>query len=127
VSSGRLWQFFHNPFLHPSARRVDKRASWLETTATVADCLDLSGLWDKSHTTADLYTVRFTYWVEGRMYSGCFKSRVTYSAGEELQVSYDPLHPERNSADPEEKLRTELLIAASIGLVALYFALAWRF
>jgi hypothetical protein len=126
VSSGRLSQFLQNPFLHPSARRADQRASWPEVTATIADCLNLSGMWDKSHTTVDLYSVRFTYWVNGRMYTGCFKSRTRYSAGEEIQVRHDPLHPERNSADPVERLRTELLIAASIGLVALYFAIAWH-
>ena len=46
--------------------------------------------------------------------------------GRGASVRYDPLHPERNSADPVERLRTELLIAASIGLVALYFAIAWH-
>jgi hypothetical protein len=126
LSAGRLPQFLQNPLLHLSARRVDKRASWPETTATVADCLNLSGMWDKSHTAVDLYSVRFTYWVEAQMYTGCFKTRTRYAAGEELQVRYDPLHPERNSADPVERLRTELLIAASIGLVALYFAIAWH-
>jgi hypothetical protein len=130
MSSGRLSQLLQNPFLHPSLRgaykRADKRASWPEVTATVADCLNLSGMWDKSHTSVDLYSVRFTYWVEGNMHTGCFKTRTRHAAGEELQVRYDPLHPERNSADPVERLRTELLIAASIGLVALYFAIAWH-
>jgi hypothetical protein len=126
MSSGRLSQFLQNPFLHPSVRRVDKRASWPEATATVADCLHISGVWDKSRPAKELYTVRFTYWADGRMYTGCFKTRTPYAAGEELPVRYDPLHPERNSADPLEKLRTELLIAASIALVALYFAIAWH-
>jgi hypothetical protein len=130
MSSGRLSQFLQNPFLHPSVRRANKRAdqlaSWPEVTATVADCLNLSGIWEKSHAVVDLYSVRFTYWVEGTMHTGCFKTRTRHAAGEELQVRYDPQHPERNSADPVERLRTELLIAASIGLVALYFAIAWH-
>jgi len=130
MSSGRLSQFLQNPLLHPSLRRADKvadkRAAWPEVTATVADCLNLSGMWDKSHTSVDLYSVRFTYWVEGRMHTGCFKTRTRHAAGDALQVRYDPLHPERNSADPVERLRTELLIAASIGLIALYFAIAWH-
>jgi len=134
MSSGWLSQFLQNPLLHPSLRRpvqladklADKRASWPETTATVAVCLDLSGIWDKSRKSVDLYSVRFTYWVEGRMHTGCFKTRTRHAAGEQLQVRYHPRHPERNSADPVERLRTELLIAASIGLAALYFAIAWH-
>jgi hypothetical protein len=130
VPSSRLSGFLHHPFLHPwswrGARRADERASWPETTATVADCLNLSGMWDKSRPSADLYSVRFTYWVEGRMHTGCFKTRTKYAQGETLTVRHDPRHPERNSADPEETLRTEMLIAAAAALVALYFALVWH-
>ncbi len=125
--SARLFALFDHPFLHSSAHRRSSRESWREVPATVADCLNLSGIWDKSERTAALYSVRFTYWVEGRMYTGCFKTRTRYATGEVLQVRHDPMHPERNSADPEEKLRTELLIAAAAGLVALYFAMAWHF
>ena len=127
MPSGRLSEFLHNPFPHAGARRRSERDSWPEVTATVADCLNLSGMWDKGHTTAALYSVRFTYWVGGRMYTGCFKSRSKHSPGDTLLVRHDPLHHERNSADPEEKLRTELLIVLAIGLVALYFAVAWHF
>jgi hypothetical protein len=126
VPSGRLSEFLHNPFPHAGARRRSERDSWPEVTATVADCLNLSGMWDKAHTATDLYSVRFTYWVDGRMYSGCFKSRTRYAIGEELQVRHDPVHPERNSADPVERLRTELLIAASVVLIALYFMVVMR-
>jgi hypothetical protein len=84
-------------------------------------------MWSRDQASPELYSVRFTYWVDGRMHTGCFKSRRKYVAGEPLlQVRYDPHHPERNSTDPEERLRTELLIAASVGLVALYFVLAFR-
>ena len=127
VPSGRLSEFLHNPFAHASSRRRSERDSWPETTATVADCLDLSGMWDEGHTSAALYSVRFTYWVDGRMHTGCFKSRSKYSPGDTLLVRHDPLHHECNSADPEEKLRTELLIVLAISLVALYFAMAWHF
>jgi hypothetical protein len=116
-----------NPWARRGERRASERDSWPEVTATVADCLNLSGMWDKNHAAAHLYSVRFTYWVEGRMHTGCFKTRTKFAAGEELRVRHDPRHPERNSADPEEKLRTELLIAAAAALVALYFAVAWRF
>jgi hypothetical protein len=126
MSPGRLSGFLHNPFLHPSAQRRSERDSWPEVTATVADCLNLSGMWDKNQSSPDLYSVRFTYWVDDRMHTGCFKTRTRYVAGEDLAVRYDPAHPERNSADPEEKLRTELLIAAAVALVALYFAIAWH-
>ncbi len=126
MSSGRLSEFLHLPHLQPSAGRRSERDSWPEVTATVADCLDLSGMWDKGHTSAALYSVRFTYWVAERMYTGCFKTRTRYSAGETLVVRHDPVHPERNSADPEEKLRTELLITAALALIALYFAIAWH-
>ncbi len=96
-------------------------------TATVADCLDLSGIWHKDHASAALYSVRFTYWVDGRMHTGCFKTQNKYAAGDSLQIRHDPRHPEHNSADPEETLRTELLIVAAIGLIALYFGMAWHF
>ncbi len=125
MSSGRLSGFFHIPHLRTSAQRSE-RDSWPETVATVADCLNLSGMWDKNHTTADLYNVRFTYWVEGRMYTGCFKTRTKYVQGETLTVRHDPRHHERNSADPVERLQTELLVAAAAALVALYFVVASR-
>jgi hypothetical protein len=41
-------------------------------------------------------------------------------------VRHDPRHHECNSTDPEEKLRTELLIAAAVALVALYLVLVWH-
>ncbi len=126
MSSGRLSGFFHNPFLNPWAHRGNERDTWPETIATVADCLDLSGMWDKGQATADLYSVRFTYWVEGVMHTGCFKTRTKYAPGDTLMVRHDPRRHECNSTDPEEKLRTELLIAAAVALVALYFVLVWH-
>ncbi|AXC09819.1 hypothetical protein ACPOL_0442 [Acidisarcina polymorpha] len=127
MSSGRLSQFLHNPFVNPWAHQGSERDSWPETKATVADCLNLSGMWDEDRPHADLYSVRFTYWVYDRMHTGCFKTRTRYSPGETLMVRHDPVRPERNSADPEEKLRTELLIVAAVSLIALYFALVVHF
>ena len=126
MSSGRLSGFFQHPFLNPWAQRGHERDSWPEAVATVADCLNLSGMWDKSHATADLYSVRFTYWVDGVMHTGCFKTRTKYSPGDTLMVRHDPRHHERNSADPIEKFRTELLIVAAVALIALYFIVASR-
>ena len=83
-------------------------------------------MWDKAHATADLYSVRFTYWVDGVMHTGCFKTRTKYAPGETLMVRHDPRHHERNSADPVEKLQTGLLVAAAVTLVALYFVLLWH-
>jgi hypothetical protein len=127
MSSGRLSQFLHNPLAKPWARQRSERDSWPEAVATVADCLALSGSWDKGRPTAALYSVRFIYWVDGEMHTGCFKTRMKYSPGDTLTVRYDPVRPERNSTDPVERLRTELLIAAAVGLVALYIAIAWHF
>jgi hypothetical protein len=126
LSSGRLSGFLHHPFTNPWAQRGSERDSWPEAVATVADCLNLSGMLDKSDAIADLYSVRFTYWVDGRMHTGCFKTRTKYVPGDTLMVRHDPRHHERNSADPEEKLKTELLIAAAVALVALYFVLVWH-
>jgi Protein of unknown function (DUF3592) len=126
MSSGRLSGFLHHPFLNPWAQRGNERDSWPETEATVGDCLSLSGRWEEGQSTAALYSVRFIYWVDGVMHTGCFKSRTKYAPGDMLTVRYNPRHPERNSADPEEKLRTEILIAAAALLVALYFVLVWH-
>jgi hypothetical protein len=126
MSSGRLSGFFHHPFFNPWARRGNERDSWPEAVATVADCLNLSGISDKSPATADLYSVRFTYWVDGNMHTGCFKTRTKYVPGDTLMVRHDPRRHECNSSDPEEKLRTELLIAAAVALVALYFVFVWH-
>ncbi len=126
MSAGRLSGFFHHPFSNPWAHRGNERDSWPEAVATVADCLNLSGMWDKSQAMADLYSVRFTYWVNGVMHTGCFKTRTKYAPGDTLMVRHDPRHHERNSADPVEKLRTELLIAAAVTLIALYFVLVWH-
>ena len=126
MSSGRLSGFFQHPFLNPWAQRGNERDRWPEVVATVADCLNLSGMWDKSQATAALYSVRFTYWVDGQMHTGCFKTRTKYATGDTLMVRHDPRRHERNSADPEERLRTELLIAAAVALVALYFVLVWH-
>ena len=54
MSSGRLSGFFHHPFLNPWAQRGNERDSWPEAVATVADCFNLSGMWDKSQATAAL-------------------------------------------------------------------------
>jgi hypothetical protein len=124
VPSGRLSGFLHHPFLSLGAHRVSERDSWPETVARVADCFNLSGMLHKGKAAADLYSVRFTYWVEGQMHTGCFKSRTKYAHGDTLMVRHDPRHPERNSADPVERFRTELLVAAAAALVALYFVVA---
>jgi hypothetical protein len=60
------------------------------------------------------------------MYTGCFKSRTKYDAGDTLLVRHDPVRHECNSSDPEERLRTELLIAVCVGLAALYFVITWH-
>jgi hypothetical protein len=127
MSTGRLSQFLHNPYLNPWAHQGSERDSWPETTATVADCLNLSGMWDKGQPSAALYSVRFTYWVDSRMHTGCFKTRTRYAPGDTIMVRHDPQRPERNSTEPIERLKTELLIIAAIGLVALYFAVAFHF
>ncbi len=126
MSAGRLSTFFHHPLSSLWGQRSSERASWPEATATVADCLNLSGMWDSAKPSAELYSVRFTYWVEGRMHTGCFKTRTRYAPGDTLLVRHDPTHHERNSYDPEEKLRTELLIAACVALAVLYFAITWQ-
>jgi hypothetical protein len=126
MSSGRLSGFFHHPFLNPWAHRGHERDTWPEAIATVADCYHLSGNWSKDHPTAALYSVRFTYWVDGVMHTGCFKTRTKYAPGDTLMVRHDPSRHECNSTDPVERLRTELLIAAAAGLVALYFVLVWH-
>jgi len=123
MSSGRLSGFFQHPLLNPWAHRDHDRDSWPEAVATVADCLNLSGQWDKGKSTAALYSVRFTYWVDGVMHTGCFKSRTKYVPGDTIMVRHDPRHHERNSADPKERLTTGLLVAAAVVLVALYLAL----
>jgi Protein of unknown function (DUF3592) len=99
---------------------------WPETTATVADCHSLSGIWDQSEHPVHLYSVRFVYWVKDQMYSGCFRSQQCYDTGSPLALRYDPRHPERTTCDPPEKLRTELLVALSVGLAALYFVFAFH-
>jgi hypothetical protein len=126
MSSGRLSGFFHHPLLNPWAHRGHERDGWPEAVATVADCLNLSGMWDNGQSTAGLYSVRFTYWVDGVMHTGCFKTRTKYAPGDTLMVRHDPRHHQCNSADPVEKLRTELLIAAAVALIALYFVLVWH-
>ena len=126
MSSGRLSQFLHHPFAGLWAKRAGERDTWPQATATVADCLNLSGMWDSGKPFAPLYSVRFTYWVDGRMHTGCFKSRTKYNPGDTLMVRHDPVRHERNSSDPEERLRTELLIAACVCLVVLYFVVTWQ-
>ena len=127
MSVGRLSGFFQHPFAQhrPTEPRKAERDAWPATSATVADCLALPALKDGARTV--LYSTRFTYWVDSRMHTGCFKSATSYAGGDALSIRYDPNHPERNSADPEEKLRTGLLIAASIALAALYLAVALHF
>lgn len=107
-------------FFHPQAGR---RNTWPEATATVADCISLADIWKKGRA-VNLYTIRFTYWVNGQMFSGCFKTEKCLAPGDSISVRYDPHHPERNSADPEDLFQTGMLIAGSVVLVVLYFLLA---
>ncbi len=107
----------------PALFRQRKNEDWLETTATVADCHPLTGM---SEAPAKLYSVRFVYWVQDKMYSGCFRSPQSYEAGSPLSLRYHPRHPERTTCDPQEKLRTEVLVALSVALTALYFVFAFH-
>ena len=104
----------------PGFLRRSKHDQWPETTATIAECHALSGIWQESDPPVPLYSVRFVYWVNGHMYSGCFRAPQAYEAGSSLPLRYHPRHPERTTCDPPEKLKTELLVALSVGLTILY-------
>ncbi len=110
----------------PALFRQRKNEDWPETTATVADCHTLTGMRDPSDGPTNLYSVRFVYWVQDKMYSGCFRSAAGLRGRQPLALRYHPRHPERTTCDPPEKLRTEVLVALSVALTALYFVFAFH-
>jgi len=110
----------------PGSIRPRKSDRWPETTATIAECHALSGVGEKTDQPANLFSVRFVYWVDGQMYSGCFRSPQPYVTGSSLALRYHPRHPDRTTCDPPERLRTEFLVALSLGLTALYFLFAFH-
>ncbi|HEV2465004.1 MAG TPA: DUF3592 domain-containing protein [Acidobacteriaceae bacterium] len=78
--------------------------NWLETTATVFTC----GVEQHLHVGAMAtrlegnYLVTFNYTVDGKWFSGEFRSNEEYKEGQPFTISYDPLNPSINSISVEE-------------------------
>ena len=102
--------------------------NWMATTATVTTCryqfARLNTLY-LGLQTGDKFRITFDYYAHGRLYSGEFQSPVAVPQNERLSLTYDPLHPERNSlsSDQGTASRGSLLAIGIAGSVVL--SLIW--
>ena len=72
-----------------------------------------------------MYTVVFTYKVEGSWLGGTFTTATPYQEGDTLVVKCDPGAPERNNFTEREKRLRWFYIAffVAMGALAVYFLL----
>ena len=103
--------------------------SWIATQATVTSCrFQFAGLGNLAFgfSTQKKFRIAFDYYAHGRLYSDEFQSPVAIPQNERIPISYDPLHPERNSrtSGPSARpLRSPLIAIGIAGSVVL--SLIW--
>ncbi len=69
-----------------------------------------------------IYTVVFTYQVDGHWCGGTFTTGDEYKVGDSVAVRYDPKHPDRNDLSVQES-RKKWMVAAVVAVLFLIFAL----
>ncbi len=86
---------------------------WRSTDGTVSNVVEY-------HTKAGpLYSVVFTYKVDGSWYGGTFTTMAFQKDGDTLAVSYDPSNPEINNFLKRERTRRWLYIVFFTGMAML--------
>ena len=83
---------------------MNETEPWIATTATVTTCRFQSpGLSTLAFgfQTGEKFAITFDYYAHGRLYSDEFQSPVAIPQNERIPITYNPLHPEQNSRDPE--------------------------
>ena len=71
-----------------------------------------------------IYTVVFTYEVDGHWCGGTFTTFEEYRKGDAVAVRYDPKNPDYNDLAQEES-RTNWIVAGMVTAVVLLSVLAW--
>ena len=96
------------------ARRVQfMPTNWKATDAVVANSIE-------SHTKAgNVYSVVFTYVVDGSYYGGTFTTMQRYADGETFAIQYDPENPERNDVVRRDRIRNWLYALFFVGLAVM--------
>ena len=69
-----------------------------------------------------VYSIVFTYKVDGEWYGGTFTTRDSYSKGDAISVRYDPNKPDRNDLVERETIRHWV-----IGAILVSGAAVWLF
>jgi hypothetical protein len=94
---------------------------WIATEATVTSCrfqFARMNTLTLGIQTGEKFRIAFDYYVHGRLYSDEFQSPVAIPQNDRIPITYDPLHPERNSrtsdSGPSSRPMRNPLIAIGI-------------
>jgi len=92
---------------------------WIATEATVTSChfqFARMNTFTLGIQTGEKFRIAFDYYAHGRLYTDEFQSPVAIPQNERIAITYDPLHPERNSrtSGPSARPMRSPLIAIGI-------------
>jgi hypothetical protein len=99
--------------------------SWIETEATVTSCrfqFAHMNTFTLGIQTGEKFRIAFDYYAHGRLYSDEFQSPIAIPQNERIRITYNPLHPERNSrtSGPHgTPTRSPLIAVGIIGSIVL--------
>ena len=104
---------------------------WIAAEATVTSCrfqFARMNTFTLGIQTGEKFRIAFDYYAHGRLYSDEFQSPVAIPQNERIPITYDPLHPERNSRTSESgprarPMRSPLIAIGIAGSVVL--SLIW--
>ena len=98
---------------------------WRETDATITECSSYCRRNTGRTMTVPVvhFAVKFSYEVEGRSFNGEFQSSVPYRIGHEFKLSYDPSHPNKNTASERRWIKPLVWCTA---ILVLCFAVWWK-
>lgn len=77
---------------------------WIATQATVTTCkFQFAGLGNLAFgfSRQEKFRITFDYYAHGSLYSGEFQSPVAIAQNDVIPITYNPLHPQQNSRDPD--------------------------
>jgi hypothetical protein len=115
----------------------DGENGWMETTATVTgsrvswNLLNLLSLLiseryitERAYSSAcSTYIIKFSYEVGGNTFNGKFSDSASYEKGDTFKISYDPLHPDKNTETYTPRKWLVHIIVIAIAILFAYWTL----
>ena len=101
---------------------VDIPKDWLKANATVTACKTVyyshGGMMPSASIPMPNFVVKFSYIVDGRIYTGRFRSNTGYDLGCQFEISYNPQNPAKNSGVDSSPWLIWVVILLAIIIVA---------